>query len=142
MQEATSPVLLRTRLAIRQKSREPRFWEVINSYFISKCKFFSFKNPFATNISLSKLYFRFRRYIMLVQNKENDFCELWQLRKQLKTMEVNEAWPLSDDLLASGSWSLSDEWGLHLECLSLAFVSKNIQLITFFYLYVLSNPLS
>ena len=28
-------LLLNTRLAIRQKSREPSFWEVINSYFLS-----------------------------------------------------------------------------------------------------------
>ena len=31
--------LLRTLLAIRQKSREPRFWEVMYYCFISICKF-------------------------------------------------------------------------------------------------------
>ena len=37
--------------------------------FISICKFGSFKNHFATITSLSELYFRFRRFIMLVQTK-------------------------------------------------------------------------
>ena len=58
--------LLRTLLAIRQKSREPNFWEVMDSYFISISKFGSFKNPFATITSLSEFYFRIRRFILLV----------------------------------------------------------------------------
>ena len=57
--------LLRT-LAIRQKSREPSFWEVIELfYFISISKFGSFKNHFATITSLSELYFRITRFIMI-----------------------------------------------------------------------------
>ena len=38
--------------------------------FISICKFGSFKNPFATITSLSELYFRIRRFILLVQMKK------------------------------------------------------------------------
>ena len=38
--------------------------------FISICKFAIFKNPCATINSLSKLYFRFRRFILLLQVKE------------------------------------------------------------------------
>ena len=69
--------LLRTLLAIRQKSQEPSFWEVMDSFcFSSICKFGSFKNPFATIISLSEIYFRFRRFILLVQTKKSDFYEL------------------------------------------------------------------
>ena len=52
--------LLRTLLAISQKSREPSFWEVMDFCFIRLCKFRSFKNPFATITSLSELHFRFR----------------------------------------------------------------------------------
>ena len=37
--------------------------------FISTCKFGSFKNPFAMITSLSELYFRFRRSILLLQKK-------------------------------------------------------------------------
>ena len=63
--------LLRTLLAIRQKSREPSFWEVMELFcFSSICKFGSFKNPFATVTSLSELFFRFKRFILLVQTKK------------------------------------------------------------------------
>ena len=64
--------LLRTLLAIRQKSREPSPWEVMDSCFISICNLDSFKSPFATITSLSELYFkfRFRRFILLVQTKK------------------------------------------------------------------------
>ena len=62
--------LLRTLLAIRQKSRETSFWEVMDSCFSSVCKFGSFKNPFATITSLSDLYFRFRRFNLLVETKK------------------------------------------------------------------------
>ena len=62
--------LLRTLLAIRQKSREPSFWEVMDSCFISICKFGSFKNPFARITSLSELYLRIRTFFSLVQTKK------------------------------------------------------------------------
>ena len=61
--------LLRALLAIHQKSHEPSFWEVMNSSFIGKCMFGSFKNPFAMIISLPELYFIFR-FILLVQTKK------------------------------------------------------------------------
>ena len=38
--------------------------------FISICKFGSFKNPFATITSLPELYFRTKRFILLVQKKK------------------------------------------------------------------------
>ena len=38
--------------------------------FISICTFGSFNNPFATITSLSKLYFRIRRFILLVKTKK------------------------------------------------------------------------
>ena len=70
-------------MAIRQKSREPSFWEVMDSfYFISMCKFGSFKNP-STNL----LIYPFGT------NKKSDFYELWQQHKQLKTIEMSEASP-------------------------------------------------
>ena len=63
-------LLLRTLVAINQKSREPSFWEVMDSCFISICKFGSFKNPFAMITSLSELYLRIRRFFSLVQTKK------------------------------------------------------------------------
>ena len=71
-------LLLRTLLAIRQKSRGPSFWEVMGTG-----KFL------ATITSLSELYFRFRGFILLVQTKKSDFYGLWQQRKLLKTMEMS-----------------------------------------------------
>ena len=64
------------------KYQEPSFWEMIDSCFSSICKFGSFKNPFATIISLSEIYFRFRRLILLVQmKKEPDLCQMKQKQK-------------------------------------------------------------
>ena len=38
--------------------------------FISICKFGRFDNPFGTIISMSELYFRFKRFILFVQTKK------------------------------------------------------------------------
>ena len=64
--------LLRTLLAICQKSQEPGFYEAIDSFgcFTSISKFGSIKNSFEMITSLSELYFRFRRFILLVQTKK------------------------------------------------------------------------
>ena len=57
--------LLRTLLAICQKSHEPCFWKVILFCFSSICRFGSFRNPFTMITSLSERSFRFRRFILL-----------------------------------------------------------------------------
>ena len=63
--------LLRTLLTIFQKVLRTKFLGSCGLFcFISICKFDSFKNPFATIASLSELYFRFRRFILLVQTKK------------------------------------------------------------------------
>ena len=86
--------LLRTLLAICQRSWEPSFWEFESepsfSYFISIFKFDSFKNPFTTNVWT--LHY-IQKMILLVQTKISDFYELWQQHKQLKIIEMSEAWP-------------------------------------------------
>ena len=84
--------LLRTLLAFCQKSQEPSFWKVMDSSFISICESGSFKNPFARINNLPEIYFRFRRFTLWVQMKKSHFYELWQQPKQLKTMEMSEAW--------------------------------------------------
>ena len=66
--------LLRTLLAFRQKSQGPSFGEVMDS-FVSLCKFDRFKNPFAKITSLSKIYFRFRRFVVCA-NEKSDFYDL------------------------------------------------------------------
>ena len=43
---------------------------MIESCFISTCKFGSVKNPFPTITSLPELYFRFRRFVLLGKAKK------------------------------------------------------------------------
>ena len=69
-------LLLRALLAICQKPREPSFWKVMDTfYFICRCTFSSFKNPFVTITRLPELCFRFRRYIPWYKQK-SDLDEL------------------------------------------------------------------
>ena len=68
---------------------KPNFWEMMDSYFISICKFGSFRKPFATINSLSELYFRFRRFILLVQTKK--VISVNYGGAQAKSMEASEA---------------------------------------------------
>ena len=53
--------MLRILLAIRQKSQEPRFWEVINSFVVL---------VYASLAALRNLSFRFRRFTLLVKTKK------------------------------------------------------------------------
>ena len=83
--------LLRTLLAICQKSHELSFWEVMDSFcFIRICRFGSFKNPFVMITSPKNLLYWHKQ--------KKGF--LWTMAsKQLKTMEMSEAspeaWPYS-----------------------------------------------
>ena len=52
------------------KVSEEGFGKWLTLCFISICKFDSFKNSFVMIISLSEFYFRFRRFILLVQTKK------------------------------------------------------------------------
>ena len=62
--------------------------------FISICKFGNFKNPFATITSLPELYFRFRRFILLVQTKKWFlFKKVISIISMLQTMEMSDVWP-------------------------------------------------
>ena len=63
--------LLRTPLAICRKVPSARFLGRDGFFcFISICKFGSFNNPFATITNLSELYFKIRRFILLVQARK------------------------------------------------------------------------
>ena len=57
--------LLRTLLAIRQTSREPSFWEVMDSFVLV-----AYTSLAASRILLFFLCFKFRRFILLVQTKK------------------------------------------------------------------------
>ena len=60
--------LLRTLLAIHQKSRKPSFSKVMNSFVL--VAYTSLAVSIAEITSLSELYFRLRIFILLVQAKE------------------------------------------------------------------------
>ena len=63
--------LLRTLLAIRQKSREPSFWEVMDSFVLVAYASLAVSRTLLQRLlALSELYFRFRRFILLVQTKK------------------------------------------------------------------------
>ena len=82
--------LLRTLLAIHQKSWEPSFWKVMDSFVLLAYASFAASRTFLQQL-LVCLNFRIRRFILLLQTK-SDFYELWQQHKQLKTMMMNETW--------------------------------------------------
>ena len=83
--------LRKTLSAIHQKSWEPSFWEAIDSFFSSLCKFGSLKNPFATISSLCELYFRFRLFIFLVQTKKF----LWAVTAAQAVQNHGDEWGLT-----------------------------------------------
>ena len=89
--------LRRTLLAIRQKPRDSSDGL---SYFSSICKFGSFKNHFTTITSLSELYFRFSRFILLVQTKK---YFLWTIAAAKDTQNQRDEWGLT--------WYL--RWGIY-----------------------------
>ena len=79
--------LLRALLEIRQKSREPSFWGVMDSFVL--VAYASLAKTFATNTSLAELCFRFR-FIFLVQMKKVISMNYGCSTKLLKTMEMSE----------------------------------------------------
>ena len=64
--------LLRTQLAIYQKSWELSFWEVMDTFVLLADPSLAegTKKPIETVTSLPELYFRFRRFILLIQMKK------------------------------------------------------------------------
>ena len=76
--------LLRTLLAICQKSQEPSFWEVLDSFVL-----LAYASLAASSTLLQQLLACLN--FTLESEEKNDFYELWQQHKQLKTMEMNEA---------------------------------------------------
>ena len=67
--------LLRTLLAIRQKSRELSFWEVVDTFDLLAYASLAGSRTLLIRLitSLSELYLRFRRLILLVQTKKKRF---------------------------------------------------------------------
>ena len=71
MQKITPLGFVKNTVSNSSKVPKAKFLESDGLFcFTSICKFGSFKNSFAAITSLSKLYFRFRRFILLVQTKK------------------------------------------------------------------------
>ena len=82
--------LLRTLLAICQKSREPSFWEVMDSFVL-----LAYASLAASRTLLQQLlaYLTFAlesEDLSFWYTQKSDFYELWHQHKQLKTMEMSE----------------------------------------------------
>ena len=70
--------LLITLLAINQKSQEPSFWEVMDSFALV-----AYANLAASRNLSQKIYFA-------GTNEKSDFYELWQQHKLLKNIKISE----------------------------------------------------
>ena len=86
-EEETDLPFLRTVLATHQKSWEPSFWKVMDSFVLLGYASFAASRTFLQQL-LASLNLRIR-FILSLQTKKSEFYELWQQHKQLKTM----AWP-------------------------------------------------
>ena len=86
--------LLRTLLAIRQKSRELSFWEVMVSFVLLSYAGLAASRTLLQQL-LACLKFTLDSEYLLCWYKQNknDFYKIWQQHKQLNPMEVSEAWP-------------------------------------------------
>ena len=90
-EEETDLPFLRTVLATHQKSWEPSFWKVMDSFVLLAYASFAASRTFLQQL-LASLNLRIR-FILSLQTKKSDFYELWQQHKQLKIMVMSEAWP-------------------------------------------------
>ena len=83
--------LMRTLLAICQKSQEPSSWEVMDSFVLLAYASLAASRTLLQQL-LACLNFTLESEDFLFgTNEKSDFYELWQQHKQLKTMEMSEA---------------------------------------------------
>ena len=82
---------LRTLLAIRQKSQEPSFGEVMGSFVLLAYAGSAASRTLLQRLLASLNFTLDSKDCSVGTNERSDFYELWQLHKQLKTMEMNEA---------------------------------------------------
>ena len=92
--------LLRTLLAICQKSREPGFWDVMGSCFISICKFDSFRTLLQQLIA----------YLNFTSDSEDLSCLYKWTKWFLWTMTAAQAAENHGD---EWGWTWYLQWGIH-----------------------------
>ena len=84
-------LLLKTLLTIHQKSREPSFWEVVDSFVLLKYASLAASRTLLQRLLACLNFTLESEDFSLWYKRKSDFYELWQQHKQLKTMEMNEA---------------------------------------------------
>ena len=81
--------LLRTLLAICQKSREPSFYEVMDSFVLVAYASLAASRTLVQRL-LACLNFTLDSDLFCSYKRKSDFYELWQQHKLLRTMEMSE----------------------------------------------------
>ena len=83
--------LLRTLLAICQKSQEPSFWEVMDSFILLAYASLAASRSLLERLLACLNFILESEDLSFWYKRKKDFYELWQQHKKLKTMEMNEA---------------------------------------------------
>ena len=83
----------RTLLAIRQKSREPIFWEVLDSLVLLAYASLAASRTLWQWLLACVSFSLGSEDLLFWYKPKSDFYELWQQHKQLKTMEMSGTWP-------------------------------------------------
>ena len=85
--------LLRTLLAIRQKSQEPSFWEVMDSFVLLAYASLAASRTLLQRLLACLNFTLDSEDLSFWYKQKSDFYELWQQHKQLKMMEMSEDLP-------------------------------------------------
>ena len=80
-------------LAIHQKSQEPGFREVMDSFVLLAGASLAASRTLLQQLLSSQNFTLDLEDLSFLYNEKNDFYELWQQHNQLKTMEMRETWP-------------------------------------------------
>ena len=82
--------LLRTLLAIHQKSREPSFWEVMDSFVLLAYASLAASRTLLQRLLACLNFTLESEDLSFWYKQKSNLYELWQQHKQLKTMEMSE----------------------------------------------------
>ena len=77
-------------LAIHQKSQEPGFREVMDSFVLLAGASLAASRTLLQQLLSSQNFTLDLEDLSFLYNEKNDFYELWQQHNQLKTMEMRE----------------------------------------------------
>ena len=75
-------------------SQESSFWEVMESFVLLAYASFAASRTLLQRLLACVNFTSESEDLTFWYKKKNDFYELWQEQKQLKTMEMSKAWPV------------------------------------------------